>query len=145
MVSEVYPLRLPFDYNTFDDALYLLPGGAPHVTALHISFYSEAGIVDWLDKHISQDNSPLAALERVTTLNLFQSFWSMWRSDVRALIPQFLARFPQLQHITYASPPLDVERAKQMSFIREIMVACPGMKTVTIELGSPVNLDTLRN
>ena len=145
MVSEVYPLHLPFDYNTFDDALYLLPGGAPHVTALHISFYSEAGIVDWLDKHISQDNSPLAALKRVTTLNLFQSFWSMWLSDVRALIPQFLARFPQLQHLTYASPPLDVERAKQMSFIREIMVACPGMKTVTIFLGSPVNLDTLRN
>ena len=69
----------------------------------------------------------------------------MWQSDVRALIPQFLARFPQLQHLTYASPPFDVERAKQMSFIQEIMVACPGMKTVMIELGSPVNLDTLRN
>ena len=147
MVSEVYPLHLPFDYNTFDDALYLLPGGAPHVTALHISFYSEAGIVDWLDKHILHNNSPLASLERVTTLNLFQSYWStMWRSDVRALIPQFLARFPQLQHLTYASPlALDVERAKQTSFIREIMATCPGMKTVTIELGSPVNLDTLRN
>ena len=39
MVSEVYPLHLHFNYNIFDDALYLIPGGAPHVTALHISFY----------------------------------------------------------------------------------------------------------
>ena len=96
MVWEVYPLHRHFDYNIFDDALYLLPGGPPHVTALHISFYREAGITDWLDKHISQENSPLAALEGVTTLNLSSSFWSIWRSDVRALIPQFLARFPQL-------------------------------------------------
>jgi hypothetical protein len=139
IVSEVYPLNLPFDYNTFDEALYLLPGGAPHVTALHITFYPEAGIAEWLDKHISQENSPLTALEGVTTLNLFT-----WQLDVRALIPQFLARFPQLQHLTYASPPPDVERAKQMSFIQEIMLACPGMKTVTIE-GSRVDLDMLRN
>jgi hypothetical protein len=144
VVSELYSDCRPFDYNTFDNALYLLPGGAPHVTALHISCYPEVGIAEWLDKHISQENSPLAALKGVTTLDLFQS-WSMWRSDVRALIPQFLARFPQLQHLTYASPPPDVEKAKQTSFIREVMLACPGMKTVTIELGSPVNLDMLRN
>ena len=145
MVSEVYSLYLPFDYNAFDDALYLLPGGAPHVIALHISFYPEAGIAEWLDKHISQENSPLATLEGVTTLNLFQSYWSMWRSDVRALMPQFLALFPQLQHLIYTVPPPDVEKAKQTSFIREIMLVCPGMKTVTFELGSPVNLDMLRN
>jgi hypothetical protein len=151
MVSEVYPgpLYLHFDYNTFnyytfDDALYLLPDGAPHVTALHISFYPEAGIAEWLDKHISQENSPLAALKGVTTLDLFQS-WNMWQSDVIALMPHFLARFPQLQHLTYAFPPPHVEKPKQTSFIREIMLACPGMKTVTIELGSPVNLDMLRN
>lgn len=147
MVSEVYPpsLYLPFDYNTFDHAPYLLPCGAPHVTALHISFYPEAGIADWLYNHISQENSPLAVrLAGVTTLNLFQS-WNMWRSDVGALIPQFLARFPHLQHLTYASPPPNVEREKQTSFIREIMLACSGMKTVTIELGSPVNLDTLKD
>ena len=100
MVSEVYPLHLPFDYNTFDDTLYLLPGSAPHVTALHISFYPEAGIAEWLNKHISQENSPLATLKGVTSLNLFRSFfWSIWWSDVRALMPQFLALFPQLQHI----------------------------------------------
>jgi len=139
MVSEY-----PFNYNTFDDALYLLPGGAPHVTALHISFYPQDGIAKWLEKHISQENSPLAALKGVTTLDLFQS-WSMWRSDVRALIPQFLAQFPQLQHLIYPLPPANVEKAKQTSFIREIMLACPGMKTVTIELGSAVNLDTLRD
>jgi hypothetical protein len=73
MVSEIYPLNLPFDYNTFDEALRLLPGGAPHVTALHISFYPEAGIAEWLDKHISQENSPLTALEGVITLDLFVS------------------------------------------------------------------------
>ena len=129
MGSEVYPLHLHFNYIIFDDALYLLPHGTPHVTALHIS----------------QENSPPAALKGVTTLNLSWSFWSIWWSDVRALIPQFLTRFPQLQHLTYASPPPDVERAKQMFFIQEIMLVCPGMKTVTIELGSPVNLDTLRN
>ncbi|EDR04187.1 uncharacterized protein LACBIDRAFT_330794 [Laccaria bicolor S238N-H82] len=97
MVSEVYPpsLYLPFDYNTFNHALYLLPCSAPHVTALHISFYPEAGIADWLYKHILQENSPLAALAVVTTLNLFLS-WNMWRSDVRVLIsiPRSLSTTP---------------------------------------------------
>ena len=34
MVSEVYPLYLPLDYNTFDGALYPHPATALHVTAL---------------------------------------------------------------------------------------------------------------
>ncbi|KIJ98620.1 hypothetical protein K443DRAFT_9045 [Laccaria amethystina LaAM-08-1] len=110
------------------------------VTTLQLSFYPEAGIAEWLDNHISQENSPLTALEGVTTLNLF-----MRQVDVRDLIPQFLARFSQLQHLTYTSPPPEVERElNKMSFIWEVMLACPGMKTVTIE-GSQVNLDMLRN
>jgi hypothetical protein len=143
MVSE-YSLDLdfPFDYNTFDDALGLLPRGAPQVKTLHISSYPEAGIAEWLEKHISQETSPLAALEGVTTLNLFQ-FWNMWQSDVIALMPHFLAQFPGLQHLTYTPPPADVESAIRTSFIREIKLACPGMKIVTIEIGSPVDLDTL--
>ncbi|KIJ89871.1 hypothetical protein K443DRAFT_15734 [Laccaria amethystina LaAM-08-1] len=71
MVSE-YSLDpdFPFDYNTFDDALGLIPRGAPQVTTLHISFYPEAGVAEWLEKHPSHETSPLAALEGVTTLNL---------------------------------------------------------------------------
>jgi hypothetical protein len=143
MVSE-YSLDpdFPFDYNTFDDALGLIPRGAPQVTTLHISFYPEAGVAEWLEKHPSHETSPLAALEGVTTLNLFQS-WNMWQSDVIALMPHFLARFPGLQHLTYTPPPADVESAIRTLFIKEIKLACPGMKIVTIEIGSPVDLDTL--
>ena len=145
MMPEVYVACHPFDYNTFDNALYLLPGGTPHVTALHISLYHNASIAEWLDRHgTSQENSPLATLKAVTTLNLLRS-WGMWRSGVRAPIPQFLARFPQLQHLTYALPPPDVGRAEQTSFIWEIMLVCPRMKTMTIGSGSPVDLDMLRN
>jgi len=160
MMSEVYsllhfePFNSMYGYNTFNDALYLLPGTAPHVTALHILLWPEADLAGWLHKHISQENSPLAALEGVTTLNLFlsshipnllQSSKRMWWLDMRALITQFLTRFPQLQHLRYVATPPDVERAEQMSFIREIMLACPGMKTVTIGPGSTVDLDMLRN
>jgi hypothetical protein len=120
----------PFDYNTFDNALGLLPRGAPQVKTLHISSYPETGIAEWLENHISQETSPLAALEGVTTLNLFQ-FWNMWQSDVIALMPHFLARFSGLQHLTYTPPPADVESAIQTSFIREVKLVCPGMKIVT--------------
>ena len=62
-----------------------------------------------------------------------------------ALMPRFLARFPDLQHLTYTPPPAGVEGAIQTltSFIRAIKLAFPGMKIVTIGIGSPVDLDTL--
>ena len=146
MVSEdSLGLDFPFDYNTFDDVLGLFPRGAPQAKTLHIAFYPETGIAEWLEKQISlQETSLLAALERVTTLNLFQC-WNMWQSDVIALMPHFLARFPGLQHLIYTPPPVGVEGAIQTvtSFIRAIKLACPGMKIVTIEIGSPVDLDTL--
>ncbi|EDR04297.1 uncharacterized protein LACBIDRAFT_330804 [Laccaria bicolor S238N-H82] len=147
MVSEYsQDLNFPFgsNTNTFDNALGLLPHSAPQVNTLHITLYPEAGIAEWLEKQISQpeETSPLAALERVTTLNLFQSR-NMWQSDVVALMPHFLARFSGLQHLIYAPPPPGVERAIRTSFIREIKLACPGMKIVTVETGSPVDIDTL--
>jgi len=139
LVPEAYPrFRALSNYNTFDGVLRRIPRGAPHVTCLDISFYQAAGVVEWLDKHVSQENSPVAALESVTTLNLSHS-WNMWRREVMALIPQFVARFPGLQCFTYASPPLGVERAVQTSFIKEINRACPG---VTVDLGFLADLDT---
>ena len=137
LVSEVY-LQFPaFNYNTFDDVLSRIPRGAPHVATLYISFYPEAGVVEWLDKHVSQENSPVASLTSVTTLNLFQS-QNMWRKEVMALIPQFVARFPGLQGFTYASPPPHVKRVTQTSFLKEINRACPG---VAVD-GLPVDLGT---
>lgn len=139
LVSEAYPLFRTFDYNTWDGVLSRIPRSAPHVTNLYISFYPEAGAIEWLDKHVSQENSPVAALESVTTLNVTRS-WNMWRREVMALIPQFVARFPGLQDFTYASPPPGVKRATQTSFVEEINRACP---RVTVDLGFLADLDTL--
>lgn len=53
MVSEdSLGLDFPFDYNTFDDALGLFSRGAPQVKTLHIAFYPETGIAEWLEKQI---------------------------------------------------------------------------------------------
>jgi len=130
LVSGVYPLSRAFDYNAFDGVLNRIPRSTPHLATLYISFYPEAGVVEWLDKHVSQENSPVAALKSITTLNLFHS-GNMWRREVMALIPQFIARFPGLQRFTYTSAPPSVERATQRSFIKEINRACPG---VTVDI-----------
>ena len=139
LVSEVYTLSRAFDYNTFDGVLGRIPRSAPHVATLYISFRPEAGVVEWLDKYVSQEDSPIAALKSVTTLNLLQSWTHMWRREVMALIPQFVARFPGLQGFTYASPPPGVKRATQTPFIEEIKRVCPG---VTVDLGFLADLDT---
>jgi hypothetical protein len=75
----------------------------------------------------------------VTTLNLLRS-WIIWREEVMALIPQFVARFPGLQRFTYTAPPPGVKRATQTSFIKEIYGACPG---AMVDLGFLADLDTL--
>jgi len=135
-------LNEAFDYNTFDGVLSQIPRSAPYLTTLSISFYSEAGIVEWLDKHVSEEDSPVAALNSVTTLDLFPSGIRLWRREVMALIPRFVARFQGLHRLFYASPPPagrftyalpPVTRATQISFIKEIKRACPG---VTVMIGS---------
>lgn len=132
LMSPIFPT---FDYDVFDGVLSRIPRAAPHITTLYIMFSSGAGVVEWLDKHVSQEDSPVAALKSVTTLNLFRSSTHMspW-TEVMALIPQFVARFPGLQRFgfTYSSPPPGLERVTQTSFIKEMNRACPG---VTVDLG----------
>jgi hypothetical protein len=123
-----------FDYARFDDALVSIARNAGRVE-LGIRFNSENGVDAWLQDHVNIGCEVSAVSQLIEIKNLaILSYWFVEFSEhTLGILPEFLALFPSLEHVTFMEQPEENEQAMLAGgFFKAIALRCPHIKTVLI-------------